>query len=421
MSKRNEYDREIADRFVAALKAGTAPWQRPWKPGTPSPWGSAPFNPTTGKAYRGGNNVLLRAVQLALGSNDSRWLTYKQATALGGQVRKGEKSTLIEYWKKDAKQGKSKPDDDAGEDASDDAPTAKGKGRPSLTVFHARVFNASQIDGLPPPPPAPEIPEAFRHAAVADVMERLGVPIGHGGDRAFYSSALDHIQLPEQQQFDSESDYWSVALHEAGHATGHPSRLNRDMGGGFGSEKYAREELRAEIFSMMAGEALQLGHDPGQHHAYVASWIEVLEKDPREIYRAASDAQRMMDFLGIEPPAPLQVAEAKAEQDQQAAFVREFDLLLQRDYFMTVQDAGLETADVLRYRDAGSAADAVREYADDYDLQARGPLDPRPSPELEQELATLRAQRDQLKNALQGVLATGEPEVATQVRQAVKP
>ena len=412
MSKRNEYDREVADRMIAALEAGTAPWQRPWKAGTPSPSGGLPFNPTTGKAYRGGNSVFLRLRQMELGSDDSRWMTYKQAAALGGQVRKGEKSTPIEYWKP-------RKDDDTGEETADDAKAKKRRGL--VPMPPARVFNASQIDGLPPPPPRPEVPEAFRHAAVADVLERLGVPIQHGGDRAFYVQALDHIQLPEQHQFVDANAYFAVALHEAGHATGHPSRLNRNLGGGFGSENYAREELRAEIFSMMAGEALQIGHDPGQHHAYVASWIEVLKKDPREIYRAASDAQKMMDFLGIEPPAPLQVAEAKAEADQQAAFVREFDLLLQRDYFMTVQDAGLDTSDVLRYRDAGSASDAVREYANDYDLQARGPLDPRPSPELEQELATLRAQRDQLKNALQGVLAAGEPEVATRVRQAVKP
>lgn len=415
--KRNDYDREVADRMIAALEAGTAPWQRPWKAGTPSPSGGLPFNPTTGKAYRGGNSVNLVLRQIELGSDDSRWMTYKQATALGGQVRKGEKSTSIEYWKKGLRKTS---DEDTGEDAGDDA-KASAKGRPTLTVFHARVFNASQIDGLPPPPPRPEVPEAFRHAAVADVLERLGVPIQHGGNRAFYVQALDHIQLPEQHQFVDANAYFAVALHEAGHATGHPSRLNRNLGGGFGSENYAREELRAEIFSMMAGEALQIGHDPGQHHAYVASWIEVLKKDPREIYRAASDAQKMMDFLGIEPPAPLQVAEAKAEADQQAAFVREFDLLLQRDYYMTIEDAGLATADVLRYRDAGSATDAVREYADDYDLQARGPLDPRPSPEIERELATLRAQRDQLKSALQGVLAAGEPEVETHVRQAVKP
>lgn len=411
---RADYDREVADRMIAALEAGTAPWQRPWKAGTPNPSGGMPFNPTTGKAYRGGNAINLMLRQTELGSTDSRWLTYKQATALGGQVRKGEKSTSIEYWKKSLRKGK---DEGTGEDADEEA---SAKGRPSLTVFHARVFNASQIDGLPPPPPAPEVPEAFRHAAVAEVLERLGVPIEHGGNEAFYVPSKDRIQLPEQHQFHSADAYWATALHEAGHATGHPSRLDRDLSGRFGTESYAREELRAEIFSMMAGEALQVGHDPGQHHAYVGHWIEVLKKEPREIYRAASDAQKMMDFLGIEPPAPLQVAEATAESEQQAAFVREFDLLLQRDYALTVEDAGLTTEEVLRYRDADSALEAVREYADDYGLQARGPYDPRPAPELEQELATLRAQRDQLKNALQGVLAA-EPEVTAQVRKAVTP
>ena len=161
-----------------------------------------------------------------------------------------------------------------------------------------------------------------------------------------------------------------------------------------------------------------VSHSPIAVAAFQAGKHVMCEKP---MAHTSADAQKMMDFLGIEPPAPLQVAEAKAEADQQAAFVREFDVLLQRDYDLTIEDAGLATSDVLRYRDAGSATDAVREYADDYGLQQRGPLDPRPSPEIERELATLRAQRDQLKSALQGVLAAGEPEVETHVRQAVKP
>lgn len=403
-----DHDRHIADQFIAALENGTAPWQKPWKAGEPHPFGGIPYNPTTGKEYRGGNVGWLMLRQMHLGSTDSRWMTYKQALAEGAQVRKGEKSTKIEYWKRSIVMPK-------GATEGDDQDADEAKGKPRLTRFPARVFNACQIDGLPPPEPRPEVPEAFRHAEVERVMERLGVPVQHGGNQAFYMQALDRIQMPKQSQFLEESGYWATLLHEGGHATGHPSRLNRDLSGGKGSESYAREELRAEIFSMMAGNALQLGHDPGQHHAYVASWIRILKDDPREIYRAASDAQKMMDFLGIEKPKP----EAVHAQERKAAFVREFDLVLQRDYFISLEDAGLDEAEVLTYLDAGSAQDAVAEYASEYDLDPRGPLDPKPSPELLQELERLRSQRDRLAGALRETLNEPEPEPGR--KPAVKP
>src|ERR1035441_7028029 len=91
--------------------------------------------------------------------------------------------------------------------------------------------------------------------------------------------------------------YNMTALHELGHWTGHTSRLARDLSNPFRSEGYAREELRAEIASLMLGDELGIGHDPGQHVAYIESWIKVLEKDPREIFRAAADAEKITRFL----------------------------------------------------------------------------------------------------------------------------
>ena len=120
------------------------------------------------------------------------------------------------------------------------------------------------------------------------------------GDRAYYSLKDDRVVLPERSQFDSQPAYTHTALHELGHATGHPSRLNRATlvnHGGFGSEAYAREELRAEIAAMMTGEQLGVGHEPRHGTAYVSSWIKALENDPREIRAAAVDAQRMSDWL----------------------------------------------------------------------------------------------------------------------------
>ena len=122
------------------------------------------------------------------------------------------------------------------------------------------------------------------------------------GDRAYYRVAEDKVVLPEHHQFPTRNGYYQTALHECAHSTGHPDRMNRDtlkdgMEQGFGSLEYAREELRAEISAMMTGERVGVGHDPQRGAAYVENWVKVLEEDPREIHRAAAEAQRMSDYL----------------------------------------------------------------------------------------------------------------------------
>lgn len=126
------------------------------------------------------------------------------------------------------------------------------------------------------------------------------------GDRAYYSPKADVVVLPDRGQFPTAGDYYRTALHELGHATGHKDRLDRETlqqgtTEGFGSPAYAREELRAEISSMMTGERIGIGHEPHHGAAYVKSWVAVLKDDPGEIRRAASDAQRMADYLTERP------------------------------------------------------------------------------------------------------------------------
>ena len=135
------------------------------------------------------------------------------------------------------------------------------------------------------------------------MLEDSGVPVRHvAGDRAFYNLNRDEIVLPERVQFPSANHYYQTALHELGHSTGHPERMNRPtliegIGEGFGSPAYAKEELRAEISAMMTGERVGVGHDPSRGAAYVEGWIAALEEDPREIRRAAADSQKISDFV----------------------------------------------------------------------------------------------------------------------------
>ena len=287
---KKEYAEEVAARIVEQLEQGTAPWQKPWQPGELR----LPYNPTTGKEYKGMNSMWL-SMQ---GHSDPRWMTYNQASADGGQVKKGSKGTHIVYWKFSEER---KATDEQGRPILDPE-TGKQK---TINVqlerprsFMAVVFNASQIDGLPPLEARPTMPEPERHARAEAIMANSGANIQHvPGDRAYYRPSTDSITLPERNQFPTADAYYATALHEVGHWTGHPSRLDRDLSHPFGSEGYAREELRAEIASLMLGERLDLGHDPGQHAAYVGSWVKALKEDPKEIFRAAADAERIAGYV----------------------------------------------------------------------------------------------------------------------------
>jgi putative DNA primase/helicase len=283
------FHEQVAENLIAQLKQGTAPWQVPWKPGDPLL--TLPNNPTTGKRYRGINALNL----MSQGFTDPRWLTYKQANSLGAQVNRREKSTRVQYWKFVEERIKK---DGAGN------PVLDGNGEPIKErvklerpkVFYAFVFNAKQIDGLPElkidPPDWDPIDRAEQ------ILQASNAVIIHGEyDRAFYRPKTDSIHLPHKNQFATNDRYYATALHELAHQSGHESRLNRDLTHPFGSEGYAKEELRAEIASMLLGSELGIGHDPGQHVAYVGHWIKVLEQDPMELFRAAADAEKIQDYV----------------------------------------------------------------------------------------------------------------------------
>ena len=159
-------------------------------------------------------------------------------------------------------------------------------------MFFATVFNADQIDGLPAVKSQvktwPEIERA------ENILVQSGASIRHvDGSGAYYSPAKDEICMPAKSQFADGAKYYGTVLHELGHWTGHESRLARDLKNPFGSEAYAKEELRTEIASLIVGDELSIGKDVGQHAAYVKSWIKVLQEDPMEIFRAAADAEKI--------------------------------------------------------------------------------------------------------------------------------
>ena len=296
--KHDEYHRQFADTIIEQIRLGTAPWQKPWQPGERV----MPRNLDTDRSYRGGNSLHLAAMQQEHGYGEVHWGTYRQIQKQGGQVRKGERGTRILSFQDKKRIAVT---DERGR------PKRNAEGKKlyryeKLKTPYVRqytVFNAEQANGLPERAnPSPE-PLWKVHQGAERVMEDSGVPVRHvQGDRAYYHMKRDEIVLPKRGQFPSANHYYQTALHELGHSTGHKDRMNREtliegIDGGFGSPQYAREELRAEISAMMTGERVGVGHDPGRGAAYVEGWIQALEEDPREIRRAAADAQKISDFV----------------------------------------------------------------------------------------------------------------------------
>lgn len=289
MAKSEDHYTRVAEQLIEKLKEGTAPWQRPWDAGG---YGSRPMNPTTGKPYRGGNMLYL----MMQGHGDPRWMTYRQAQSVGAQVRKGEKGTPIIYWKFEEERTVRGEDGKPARDADGNAVKEKVQlERPRSFISY--VFNAEQIEGLEPLL-TPEKPQGWADVARAEkLLEASGAKIVNRKQAgAFYRPGEDAIYLPLKAQFSDEAGYYSTALHELGHWTGHETRLNREFGP-FGSMTYAREELRAEIGSMMLSAELGIGQSVDDHAAYVGSWIKVLREDPREIFRAVADAEKIHDYV----------------------------------------------------------------------------------------------------------------------------
>ena len=292
-----EYYKQFADDIITQIERGTAPWQKHWKPGE----NRMPENFSSGARYQGGNALQLMVKRTGRAYGDHRWGTYRQIKEAGGQVRKGERGTTVLVYKPAVRaDGKDTTPGERAEDTRKD-PDAERTTRPMWKRY--TVFNVEQADGLKLPDRAAPTPEWEAQQNVERVIRANGVPIREvNGDRAYYNMPRDEIVLPERSQFKTAEGYYQTALHEVGHSTGHESRMNREslqqgIKEGFGSEAYAREELRAEISAMMSSDRLGVAYEPQHGTAYVKGWVEVLKDDPKEIHKAAAEAGRISDYV----------------------------------------------------------------------------------------------------------------------------
>ena len=290
---------EVAQKIIEAMKQGETPWQKPWAASA-----MKPKNAVTDNAYRGINRVLLSLAGQQWGG-DSRWVTFNQAAANGWKVRKGEKGQMIvKVVDLNEAEGKTQTDQVKEGDQSD------ANRRFALKRYF--VFNAAQIDGMPPLPEnltKPEFDPVDRAENVIKALkEKTGLLVVHGGDKACYVPDKDEVRLPHKKSFLSQYSYYSSAMHECSHCTLSEKRMNRReaLGKRWGDEAYSLEELRAEIASaIMASETgipnAQDAEHIRNHASYTNSWIKAISNDPMAIFSAAKDAEKMASYmLGLE-------------------------------------------------------------------------------------------------------------------------
>lgn len=276
----------VTARIIESLEQGVRPWLKPWSSGHTGGRITPPLR-HNGTPYKGMNVLLLWGEAMDKGYASPIWMTYKQAAELGAQVRKGEHGSLVVYADKLTRTEQN----ERGEDVERSIPFMKGY----------TVFNVEQVDGLPAhyyskPEPKGEPLQLIEEAE--EFFSRTGARFLHGGDRAFYAPARDHIQLPPADAFKDAESYAATKAHELIHWTGHESRCAREFGKRFGDSAYAREELVAELGAAFLCAALGITPEPRDDHAaYLAHWLKVLTEDKRAIFSAAAHAQRAADYL----------------------------------------------------------------------------------------------------------------------------
>ena len=279
---RNLYQ-EVTERIIHQLETGVAPWVKPW---STTPGNGMPVNALTGRQYSGANVVLL---WMAQGNRDwptARFLTFKQAKEAGGSVRKGEHGFKVYFVKPVIRRGETKRDGTIAD-------------RDITMLREYTVFNVAQCDGLRDSvangkfTPVVRV-EGKRDDTIEEFVIATGASVIEAADGAYYSVKHDHIVMPRFKQFKTVSSYYNTLFHELGHWTGHKSRLDRDFNNRFGDEKYAAEELVAELTSAFLSAEFSID---GESAGYIDNWIRLLRNDNKAFFTAAAAATKAAEYL----------------------------------------------------------------------------------------------------------------------------
>lgn len=299
---------EITNRIVEQLEKGVRPWAKPWNAEHAAGRISRPLR-HNGLPYSGINILNLWLEATERGYSAPIWMTFKQAQELGGNVKKGEKGSLVVYA---STFHTTDTNEETGEEIEQDIPFLKGY----------TVFNVEQVENLPDHYYAmaaePTVTQEERIEALEVFFRNTGAMIKEGGNRAYYSITSDYIQMPPFITFKDAESYYATLSHEGTHWTRHPNRLNRDLGRkAWGDAGYAMEELVAELGSAYLAADLGLTPDIREENAaYIASWLEVLKNDKRAIFTAAAHAQKAVEHLHSYQEQPAPKPESVAAKDR---------------------------------------------------------------------------------------------------------
>lgn len=349
--------RDFIGEFVAdigkALEEGTAPWCKPWKAGELAP----PCNPVSGTTYSGMNFVRLAQEGLA----DPRYMTFNHAQKEGFRIKKGEKGRPVVFWSHTDRGPKL---DEKFQPVLDDKgkPVTEERLRTRPIMQYSTVFHASQIEGIDPwQKKGPEWASDERAEAI---LRNSGAQISHEErDKAFYSPAKDSIHLRDKSAFPTAADYYSTALHELAHWTGHKDRMNRDMAPK-GTLEYAKEELRAEIAAWMMATKLGLPFDPEPHRSYVESWAAIVKDEPKFVVQACSDAEKICAYcLKFEHEKALEHKQVDTQQVQPDERIAAKDMPQKKARPFTKKDTRLQVPYVQK--------DAARAHGAMWDAEER--------------------------------------------------
>lgn len=278
---------EITNLIIEKIEQGVPPWKRPWRK---NPGQGVRPRRHCGTPYTGINALYLWALGDAHGYASRYWMTFRQALALGGNVRKGESGAISVYYSSFKK-------------TETNVSTGMAIEKDIRFLRHYHVFNADQIDGLAPyfyeiPSDENALAPSEHQAAIDTFFAGIPAQVRHGGDRAYFSPTFDYVQMPRPGTFETMDHYASTRLHETVHWTGHTDRLARAFGRRFGDNAYAFEELVAEIGAGLGCAELGLPSELHENHAsYVAHWLSILRADKTAIIHAAAKAEQAMAFL----------------------------------------------------------------------------------------------------------------------------
>lgn len=302
--------KQLVDQVLANLEKGNLFWTQGWVAA------GAPESAVTGKKYRGINNLYLSLVAMAENYGDNRWATFRQMEEKGWTFKKDEeghtlgkgKSVSVEYYEMRDKETKRRFDRSVLDGMTfDEQREYMDKNVYWLRKFY-RVFNCSLMDGVPAKEmPTIDVNDRIEKAeAILDYWNANESKIVYGGSQAFYRPSTDEVHLPEREKFKSTQSFYDTAFHEIGHSTGHESRLSRDLSGGFGSQSYAMEELRAEIASIFMAQ--DLGIEPSEDRlqnnaAYIQSWKDEIKENPNALFTAIADADKIARYVSSKEQA----------------------------------------------------------------------------------------------------------------------